>query len=396
MKILFYSHFFAPSVGGVENITRSLADGLSELRKPDGEPKFELTLVTQTAAGDFDDGRLPFRVVRSPGLMGLWRWIRESEIVHVAGPALVPLILAWLLRKPTVIEHHNYQAICPNGRLVHQPDRCVCPGHFQARHFAECVRCQAKEISWLASLMNLLLMFPRHRLTRAASKNIAVAQYVFGRLALPRSSVIYHGIEDPLKGSTPHRTASSCSARDTIAFAFVGRFVSDKGIPVLLAASKLLVEEGRSFTLQLIGDGAERSKLEETIERDGMGHCVQITGYLTGANLTEALGRVDAVIMPSVWAETAGLSVIEQMMLGRAVIASDIGGLGEVVGDAGLKFAPGDADGLAACMRKVLEDPALIDALGNKARQRARLYFAKERMIEEHAKVYRHILSGST
>ena len=393
MKLVIFSHYFAPSIGGVENITMSLACGLAGQASQDGTPKFDITLVTETPAGVFDDGLLPFRVIRRPKFGTLWRLFGDANIVHLAGPALVPLFVAWLLRKPTVIEHHNYQAICPNGRLVHQPDRGVCPGHFQARHFAECARCQANEISWLASLMNLLLMFPRHRLARAASQNIAVAQYVFERLALPRSSVIYHGIEDPLKGSTPHRTASSCSARDTIAFAFVGRFVSDKGIPVLLAASKLLVEEGRSFTLQLIGDGAERPKLEETIERDGLRHCVQITGYLTGADLTEALGKVDAVIMPSVAAETAGLSVIEQMMLGRAVIASDIGGLGEVVGDAGLKFAPGDADGLAACMRKVLEDPALIDALGNKARQRARLYFAKERMIEVHAKVYCHVLS---
>jgi glycosyltransferase involved in cell wall biosynthesis len=84
------------------------------------------------------------------------------------------------------------------------------------------------------------------------------------------------------------------------------------------------------------------------------------------------------------------------MMRGRLVIASDIGGLGEIVGDAGLKFPPGDAHALAACMRKVLEDPSLIDALGEKGRDRARVYFARERMIEEHAKVYRHILSGRT
>lgn len=121
---------------------------------------------------------------------------------------------------------------------------------------------------------------------------------------------------------------------------------------------------------------------------------VQITGYLTGTALTETLCGVDAVIMPSVWEETAGLSVIEQMMRGRLVIASDIGGLAEIVGDAGLKFANGDQHALAACMRKVMEDSSLIGALGEKARERARLHFGRERMIEEHAKVYRQILSS--
>jgi glycosyltransferase involved in cell wall biosynthesis len=242
----------------------------------------------------------------------------------------------------------------------------------------------------------LLLMFPRHLLTGAAAQNIAVTQHVLDRHALPRSSVIYHGIEDSLNGCISHRPASPCSARDAISFAYVGRFVSDKGIPVLLAASKILANERRSFTVQLIGDGPERPKVEELIRREGIGDCVQITGYLTGAALAEALSGVDVVVLPSVWEETAGISVIEQMMRGRAVIASDIGGLAEVVGDAGLKFAPGDAHGLAACMRKLLEDPSLIDTLGEKGRHRARLHFARERMLEEHARVYRHVLSGTT
>jgi glycosyltransferase involved in cell wall biosynthesis len=242
--------------------------------------------------------------------------------------------------------------------------------------------------------MNLLWMFPRYDLARAAAQNIAVTQHVLERHALPRSSVIYHGIEDSLKGCTA-RSVSLLSAGHPISFAYVGRFVSDKGIPVLLAASKILANEGRSFTVQLIGDGPERPKVEEIIKREGLGHCVQITGYLTGTALAEALCRVDAVVLPSVCEETAGLSLMEQMMRGRAVIASDIGGLGEVVGDAGLKFAPGDAHALAACMRKMLEEPSLIDALGEKGRHRARLYFARERMLEEHAQVYRQVLSGA-
>jgi glycosyltransferase involved in cell wall biosynthesis len=393
MKLVIFSHFFAPSIGGVENITMSLARGLAKRGSPDGKPEFDITLVTETPADAFDDGVLPFRVVRQPKFQTLWRLLRNANIVHLAGPALVPLLVAWLLRKPAVIEHHTYQAICPNGRLVHEPDRAVCPGHFQAGHFAECVRCQANEISWPASLVNLLLMFPRYLLTRAAARNIAVTQHVLERHALPHSSVIYHGIEDSLNGSARHRPASTCSAPGTISFAYVGRFVSEKGIPILLAASKILANEGRSFTVQLIGDGPERPKVEEIIRREGLGHCVRITGYLTGMPLAEALCEVDAVVLPSVCEETAGLSLMEQMMRGTAVIASDIGGLAEVVGDAGLKFAPGDDHALAACMRKVLKGPSLIDALGEEGRKRARLHFARERMIEEHAKVYHHVLS---
>jgi glycosyltransferase involved in cell wall biosynthesis len=97
--------------------------------------------------------------------------------------------------------------------------------------------------------------------------------------------------------------------------------------------------------------------------------------------------------MPSVWEETAGLAAMEQMMRGRLVIASDIGGLGEIVGDTGLKFSPGDAVALADAMRKIVLRPALVDSFGKIARERAQKLFQRERMIAEHASVYRDVLT---
>ena len=111
--------------------------------------------------------------------------------------------------------------------------------------------------------------------------------------------------------------------------------------------------------------------------------------------MTDELRDVQAVVMPSVWEETAGLAAIEQMMRGRLVIASDVGGLGEIVGDAGLKFPPGDAGALADCMRKVLRDPSLIESFGRKARERALRLFTRSRMTEEHARLYRGIFRES-
>jgi glycogen synthase len=107
VKLLIYSHFFAPSIGGVETIVLSLVRGLAELRDAKGAREFEITLLTQTPVGDYDDSALPFRVVRQPSLLQLWQLIRESDLVHAAGPALAPLLLTRLARKPLVIEHHG-------------------------------------------------------------------------------------------------------------------------------------------------------------------------------------------------------------------------------------------------------------------------------------------------
>src|SRR5262245_38881824 len=115
MKLLIYSHFFAPSVGGVETVVLSLARGLADLRNCRGQPQFQITLVTETPAGDFCDGDLPFPVIRRPGWIRLQSLIRKSDVVHLAGPTLAPLLLGYILLKPVVVEHHGFQTICPNG-----------------------------------------------------------------------------------------------------------------------------------------------------------------------------------------------------------------------------------------------------------------------------------------
>lgn len=107
--------------------------------------------------------------------------------------------------------------------------------------------------------------------------------------------------------------------------------------------------EGYEFDVLLIGDGPQRPQLDAIIERSGLSGLVQITGFLQGAALADAVAQVRVVIRPSVWEETAGLSAIAQMMRGRLVIACRIAGLGEMVGDAGLTFLPGDAPDLARC-----------------------------------------------
>ncbi len=355
-----------------------------------GQPQFDLTLATQTPAGAFDDRSLAFPVIRKPSFVALWRLIRAADVVHIAGPALAPLFLARLARKPVVVEHHGYQAVCPNGLLVHQPDRAICPGHFQAGRYTECLRCQtAEEISWVRSLANLFLMFPRNSLARGVACNIAVSEHSLKREALPRASVVYHGVEDPF-GNESVTTAFS-PVRGKLCFAAVGRLVPEKGLPVLLEAAQILKAEGRQFEILLIGDGPERPGLEANIERTGLSGLVRITGFLQGAAFAEVLDRVHVVVMPSVWEETAGLAAIEQMMRGRLVIASKIGGLGEVVGDAGLTCLPGSADDLARCMREVLQDPAKIANLGGEARDRARRLFLRGRMIADHARLYLEI-----
>jgi glycosyltransferase involved in cell wall biosynthesis len=90
---------------------------------------------------------------------------------------------------------------------------------------------------------------------------------------------------------------------------------------------------------------------------------------------------------------TAGLAAIEQMMRGRLVIASDIGGLGELVDGCGLLFPAGNIEALAQCMRTVLDHPEIVEFTGNAARRRALDLFSKTRMVKEHYELYRELMN---
>jgi len=392
MKLLIYSHFFAPSVGGVETIVLSLARGLAALRDSNGAPQFELTLVTQTPTGRYEDGTLPFHVIRKPNFLQLWRLVRKSDVVHVAGPALAPLFLAWLSRRPFVIEHHGYQATCPNGLLFQHPSETVCPGHFLAGNFRECLKCNAVTEGPLRSLWLLLSAFLRHALSRRAAANIAPSGHVALRQALPRTATILHGIEDPCAGTDLFHTTQPTHRKK---LAYLGRLVTEKGLSVLLEATRLLQGEGRDLEVLLIGDGPDRLRLEKQIGTLGLASSVRITGFLSGTNLDQTLRDAGAIVIPTTMEETAGLAAMEQMVRGRPVIASAIGGLGELVRDAGLLFSPGDPHALAQAMKRILDEPGLTASLGAAGRRRILLTFSCRGMIDAHARLYHEVRAAT-
>ena len=385
MRLLIYAHFFAPSTGGVETYALLLASGFSE--RPTAATG-EVTVATQTPAPPEFDSAFPFKVVRQPNWWQLLGLIRRASVVQLAGPSLLPMILALLLRKPLVVEQHGYQAACPNGLLLYEPSKQVCSGHFLAGRYRECLRCNRELLGWWSSLKILALTFPRRWLCRRAGANVAVTQHVARRLNLSNIQVIYHGVPD-LRDSDLEDGLAKGEEVNPLCFAYVGRLVSEKGLPLLIRAARRLREDGYDFRLRFVGDGPERQALEALVKESELQRNITFTGFLKDKRLEVALSDAAAVVMPSIWEETAGLAAIEQMFRGRLVIASDIGGLGEIVGTAGMTFPPGDVEALASCMKHVLDKPDAVREFGRIARQRALECFGLDHMLKDHLALYR-------
>ena len=387
LRVLIYSHFFAPSIGGVESIVQSLATGLARLATPEGRPEFQVVLVTQTSKGSFDDEALPYRVVRRPGRLALIKMIRECDVLHVSGPAVLPLVLANLFRRPVALEHHGFQAVCPNGQLFMESRRAGCPGYFMAGEHLECMKCNSGQ-GWLVSVRLWFLTFIRRFLASRAQANISPTKWLGSILQLPQIVHIPHGLEArgaPLSGE------SGLNASPRIVFQ--GRLVSTKGADILLEAARLLTEHGCPVELVVIGDGPERRRLEAMTRQPSLMGKVRFAGVLAPPELEIQLAAATLVVVPSLGGEVFGLVVAENMLRGLPLVVSDLGAFVEVLGDSGAVFRAGDAQDLSRCLEALLSDPEKQAAMRIAARRRVQEIFPLEQMIHQHAALYRQIIA---
>ena len=383
MRILIYTHAFPPMVGGIETITMQLAKGLAgRLNLAGTDERAEVTVVTPTAARCENEANLPFRIVRRPSIAKLATLIRRTDVLHIAGPNMLPLLLGRLFRKPTVVEHHGFQTACPSGQLVYQPQPCPCPGRFMAGNYRACLTCNSHN-GVAGSVKQLFLTFVRRKLCLGVSANVMPTAWLGSVVRLPRAVTIHHGL--PAKSVT--NTAEPCTPP---AIVFQGRLVSTKGVSTLLKAARLLSD--CDFELQIIGDGPDRTRLEREAARLKLAGKVNFLGFLSPLQIEPAVARAKAVVMPSLGGEVFGLVALENMQRGKAVVVSEIGALSEVVGNPDLTFPPGDEVALAARLRRVLQSPEFVQEAGNKAAERAGTMFTVDQMVTEHLTLYQRLL----
>lgn len=157
---------------------------------------------------------------------------------------------------------------------------------------------------------------------------------------------------------------------------FAGRVIADKAPDVLVRAAALLPEDRFEFTI--VGSiGFDRSAPLSAYERslrslaEESGRRIRFEPFVDRDALPGLLREADAFVVPSRWREPSGLTLGEAMATGLPVIASRVGGIPEVVGEAGILVEPDDPEALAAALRRLVDDPAHREELGRAARARA-------------------------
>jgi len=144
----------------------------------------------------------------------------------------------------------------------------------------------------------------------------------------------------------------------------------------------------------VIGDGPERSAIEELGKKLQLSSFLRFVGRIVAADLDSTLAKASIVVVPSLGGEVFGLVLAENMSRGLPVVASDVGCFAEVLGDAGLTFRVGDARDLARQIARLLDNSGLRSVLGSRARRRILENYQRSRMIEVHAHLYRRLYSA--
>ncbi|TQL88221.1 glycosyltransferase involved in cell wall biosynthesis [Actinoallomurus bryophytorum] len=160
-----------------------------------------------------------------------------------------------------------------------------------------------------------------------------------------------------------------------------------KGHRFLLEAVARLHDRNLRCTLVLVGKGPERHALEEQAARLKID--VRFLG--TRTDVEALLARADVAVLPSLH-EGMSNAVMEAMAAGLPVVATEVGGTGELLRGRGILVPPSDSEALADGLGQVLADPALAARLGAAARAWSRERLHVDAMVDRHVALYRELL----
>jgi len=160
-----------------------------------------------------------------------------------------------------------------------------------------------------------------------------------------------------------------------IVIGYTGSLVAYEGLPDLLEATKILVDQGLDVRCVIVGDGTQLGELKKTAGELGLGKHVVFTGRVPAKSVKDYVSLFDIMPCPRrrfpVTEMVSPLKPLEAMASGKAVVLSDLGPLRDLAGraqDRALLCSPGDPASLAAVLRRLAEDPQLRSEMGRRAR----------------------------
>lgn len=359
--------YFPPEVGGLESHVFYLCRGLAAL----GHKVDVVTSLSQPG--------LPKREVMEG--VTVWRsWLPGRNpvgwLTHAA--ASTPR-LGELARRADIIHAQAFQSVLP-GVVAQRAAKVPLVSTWHTSHFLK----RAESPFW-APILRRLLKWSDHNL--AASREIAE---VAERLAPGvRVEAVTNGVEtDLFKKSAP-----SLPPTDRKRIIVPRRLFEKNGVEFFIRALPQ-ISDALEVEAVIIGDGPERERLERLAGELGVADCVSFLGQRANSEMPGLLSSGDLAVFPSLM-EATSVAALEAMACELPVVASNVGGLPEIVDDTvGGLFEPADPQSLAARVITTLGRRDLPE-LGRVARERVVSSWSNRRLVDRHLEIYSTLLNQS-
>ncbi len=300
---------------------------------------------------------------------------------HLTTSILSPLERAGI---PIVWTLHDYKLVCPNSDLLSRGEvceRCI-PNRFHHILLRRCKKGSlgASGVAMLVALYDRLTGVPSRVDRFVAPSRFLEGKMIEGGIGRDRISWLPNFVE----------TGEPIAGQEGDYYLYFGRLSPEKGVDVLIRAAAGL---GRGRLL-ILGDGPERESLERLASELGAGN-IEFLGRRPADEVRSILGAARFVVLPSRWYENLPFSAMEALAAGRPVVASDIGGIPEMVDDGvnGFLVPPGDEGALAERIAALLDDPALRAEMGSRGRAKALELYDPEHHYARIMEIYGEIRS---
>lgn len=302
--------------------------------------------------------------------------------VHNTFPLISPAIYyaARAEQVPVVQTLHNYRLLCPaatffrNGQVCHECSGKRIP--WPAIQHA-CYRNSTGGSAVVAGMLSVhRFLGTWNRMVDAYIALTRFARDLFVKAGLPAKKIFVkpNFTENPALAWRPAGGGA----------VYAGRLAPEKGIETLLEAWRQL---GGTVPLRIIGDGPLAGRVRAFAEKTPN---VRYDGWVDRQRLKEIFQESSFLVVPSTWYEGLPLNVLEAYACGLPVIASNMGGLSEIIrdGETGLQFVPADSADLAAKVRWAVSHPLDWERMRRQARSEFELKYSDEPAYRALMQVY--------
>lgn len=219
----------------------------------------------------------------------------------------------------------------------------------------------------------------------------AEVRHLFG-LSDDKVAVVPNGIDLPAAGAVATPPAAGFPGERLIFH--IGRLVPEKGAGILLEAVPLLLRR-HPVRVVIGGVGGYGEELKRRAQQLGIAGRVEFAGWLDDAAVQALYQRADVAVVPSTY-EPFGIVALEAMAAGAPLVASDVGGLSEIVRHEqnGLKAAPGNPVSLAEQIDRLLTDRPLAERLSGAARREVQERYTWSSIARQTADIYDEVLEA--